>query len=91
MCPTSNLQTKAVKRLEDYPLLDFMKNDVLISVNTDNRTVSQTTMAKELELVYLSCGQDPEVIKILLQNAIEMAFASDDIKHQLIKEKPLFT
>lgn len=90
MCPTSNLQTKAVKRMEDYPLLDFLKNDILVSVNTDNRTVSQTTMANELMIIYQSSGQNPEVIKTLLQNAIEMAFASDDIKQQLIKEKPLF-
>lgn len=85
MCPTSNLQTKAIKDWKDYPLLDFMQNDVLVSVNTDNRTVSGTTMTKELELVYESCGQNEEIIRQLTLNAIEMAFAPDEVKHKLLE------
>jgi len=85
MCPTSNLQTKAIKNWDDYPLLDFLKHDVLLSVNTDNRTVSDTTVTKELELVYESCNQD-DVIYKLLHNSIEMAFAADQTKHELLKE-----
>jgi len=85
MCPTSNLQTKAIKNWDDYPLLDFLKHGVLLSVNTDNRTVSNTTITKELELVYKSCHQDG-VIYQLLRNSIEMAFAADQMKHELLKE-----
>ena len=40
MCPTSNLQTKAVEDFNSYPLKQFLEEGLLVSVHTDNRTVS---------------------------------------------------
>ena len=74
MCPTSNLQTKAVDSLKSYPLKDFVDAGILVSVNTDNRTVSHTTLTKELELVYELYDHDEQLIKKLLANAEETAF-----------------
>lgn len=51
MCPISNLQTHAVHSMEEYPLLQFLEAGIPVTVNTDNRTVSDTTITKELELV----------------------------------------
>lgn len=51
LCPTSNLQTKAVGAMEEYPFGIFQSFDVLLSINTDNRTVSATTMTGELTLL----------------------------------------
>ena len=48
LCPTSNLQTKALTDFRDYPIRTFMAANVPISINTDNRTVSSTTSTKEL-------------------------------------------
>ena len=46
-CPVSNLQTGAVARWDDYPLLPFARLGVPVCVNTDNRTVSDTTLTRE--------------------------------------------
>ena len=46
MCPISNLQTKAVSGAEFYPIREFLDHGVRVTVNTDNRTVSNTTMTK---------------------------------------------
>lgn len=86
MCPTSNLQTKAIENWESYPIFDFLKNDLKISVNTDNRTVSGTTMTNELELICHEKEEGESLIYQLLNNAIETSFASDDIKNQLNEE-----
>lgn len=86
MCPTSNIQTKAVESWDTYPLLDFLKNGIAVSVNTDNRTVSGTSVTRELELIYESSGRDDRVINKLLRNALETSFAADDIKHRLWQE-----
>ena len=47
MCPVSNLQTKAVTDLQDYPFLPMQKAGLAVTIHTDNRTVSGTTLTKE--------------------------------------------
>ena len=83
MCPTSNLQTKAIDRWENYPLIHFLENGVKVSVNTDNRTVSNTTLTKEIEMIYKASDYNDEIIRTLQTNAISTSFASDDIKQEL--------
>ncbi|MGN1267497.1 MAG: adenosine deaminase [Dorea sp.] len=51
MCPTSNLQTKAVKSIDEYPLREYLKRGMIVTVNTDNMTVSGTTIEKEYEFL----------------------------------------
>ncbi|MCQ2508154.1 MAG: adenosine deaminase [Dorea sp.] len=75
MCPTSNFQTKAVNDWSEYPLKEFVDAGILVSINTDNRTVSGTNLTKELELVYNQYGQDEELILKLVENAKKIAFA----------------
>ena len=86
MCPTSNLQTKAIDSWESYPIFDFLENNLQVSVNTDNRTVSGTTMTEELALVCKGKENAEALVYQLLHNAIETSFAADNIKHQLYKE-----
>lgn len=77
MCPTSNLQTKAVDCMENYPLEQFLKDGLLVSIHTDNRTVSNTMLGKEQ--AYFS----EDVIRQCTINAIETAFTTDTIKEKL--------
>ena len=83
MCPTSNLQTKAVNDLKYYPLERYVKANIPVSINTDNRTVSGTTMEKEIEIVRTELHQPEEIIVQCTKNAIETAFASDEVKQRL--------
>lgn len=83
MCPTSNLQTKAIDSVSDYPFNLFWENGLKVTVNTDNRVVSNTTMTKELKLIQNKFCADEAIIRQLYRNAIEVSFASDDVKHRL--------
>lgn len=83
LCPISNYQTRAVTGDEVYPLRAFLDADLLATVNTDNRTVSNTSLAKEYEFVINNCGINPDDIIKMYRNSIEIAFASDDIKNEL--------
>lgn len=74
MCPTSNLQTQAIGCWEDYPLQSFLQAGLPVSVHTDNRTVSGTTLTQELERVYAACP-DEDLIRTLIDNAFQTAFA----------------
>jgi adenosine deaminase len=51
VCLTSNLQTvPQMKRFSDHPLKQMLAHSLSVSINTDNRLVSHTTVCRELEL-----------------------------------------
>lgn len=85
MCPTSNLQTKAVDAWENYPFRMFMDDGLKVTVNTDNRMVSGTTMVKEMAQLREHCGLTDEEEEIILRNSIDAAFAADEVKAQLLR------
>ncbi len=74
MCPTSNIQTKAVTDFAQYPLPLFLEQGLKVTINTDNCTVSNTNIHKELELVRKSFGLSGETMKKLLDNSISSRF-----------------
>ncbi|EGG81150.1 adenosine deaminase [Lachnospiraceae bacterium 2_1_46FAA] len=83
MCPISNLQTKAVQNPSEYPLREFIDAGLRVTINTDNRTVSNSSLQKEMEFVKKQYGiTDDELIK-LTGNAIDVAFAEDSVKEEL--------
>lgn len=48
ICPTSNVQTKAVASLDEHPLLEYMELGLRVTLNTDNRLISATDSTTEL-------------------------------------------
>ncbi len=74
MCPTSNLQTRAVNSLTDYPLRNFLDRGIRVTVNSDNMTVSDTWAGKEFALLSREYGLTEEEAVKLLKNAKEAAF-----------------
>jgi adenosine deaminase len=51
MCPTANWKCKAVARVADHPLPRLMRAGVRCTISTDSRTVADTTLSHEFELV----------------------------------------
>ena len=74
MCPISNLQTHAVPSMEEYPFLDFLEAGIPITINTDNRSVSNTTITKELELLQTQYQLTESDLNLLMENAKRAAF-----------------
>lgn len=85
MCPVSNLQTKAVESTKDYPMREFLDNGLKVTVNTDNRTVSNTTLTKELAFIQKTYGITDEEIRLMMKNAVDVAFADDVVKERILK------
>lgn len=82
-CLTSNLQTKAVSKLENHPIKDFLRLGINATINTDNMTVSDTTVEKELSLL---SGIAPEFSReTLMRNAVNAAFLSDNEREELMR------
>lgn len=85
MCPTSNLQTKAINSWDEYPLRDFLDYGILATINTDNRTISNTTVSKEFLLINEKLAIDEDAILSLIENSIELSFADDNTKDDLLR------
>lgn len=86
LCPSSNLQTKAVLSFDDYPMRSFMAAGVPVSINTDNRVVSGTTNTREWERVVEHFAITEEEISKIYRESVEMSFATDITKHELLKK-----
>lgn len=86
LCPTSNLQTKAVKTMQEYPFRKFFDAGILLSVNTDNRMVSGTDCTREWELLQNTYDIGEEAMKKIYQDSVETCFAPDEIKDILLKK-----
>lgn len=90
MCPTSNFQTKAVLQTEQYPLREFLDLGLKVSVNTDNRTVSNTTLTEELERAAELADLTDDELVLLMKNAVETSFAQDHTKERILSELDAF-
>lgn len=85
ICPTSNIQTRVVESYKKHPIKTLFNKGVPVSINTDNRTVSNTTLSLEYKYLtdYLSFTID-DIIKTNIM-AINHAFITQDEKEELLK------
>ncbi|MCT8976771.1 adenosine deaminase [Clostridium sp. CX1] len=85
MCPTSNVQTKAVSGFNEHPIYDFHKDGIRVTVNTDNRTVSNTDMTNEFNIVAKEFNISMEDYREIYHNSVEASFADLETKEKLKK------
>ena len=92
MCPTSNVQTGAVESIETHPLRLLRELQFRVTVNTDNRLMSQVTLTSEFALLVKEFGYDWPDLQWLTINAMKSAFAPFDERITLINSvlKPRF-
>lgn len=86
LCPISNYQTGAVQNGAAYPVREFVDNGLLVTLNTDNRTVSRTSLTDEICFVKERCGITDEEIRQMQKNAVLCAFAPDEVKQELLEK-----
>lgn len=86
ICLTSNVQTKAVSSYSSHPIKELIKQGVLVTINTDNRTVSNTTLSHEYELLNQYFGFSIHDFKALNINAVQASFLSPREKIELLKK-----
>jgi len=85
MCPTSNVQTKAVNHFSEHPIYQFHQNGIKVTVNTDNRTVSDTTMAKECTIIFNEFALSEKDYRQIYLTSVEASFADRETKEKLKK------
>jgi adenosine deaminase len=84
MCPSSNVQTGAAPSIERHPLRLLRQLQFRVTVNTDNRLMSQVTLSSEFALLVREFGYGWSDIEWLTINAMKSAFAPFDERLLLI-------
>jgi adenosine deaminase len=84
MCPSSNLQTGAAESIADHPIGLLRKLQFRVTVNTDNRLMSGTSMTREMALLADAFGYDWADLQWFTINAMKSSFIGFDERLQLI-------
>ncbi|MGI5861746.1 MAG: adenosine deaminase [Myxococcales bacterium] len=74
VCPSSNVQTGAVPDLASHPIRFYFDYGLRVTVNTDNRLITDTTITKELWLLHKHLGFTLEDLVTMLVSSFKSAF-----------------
>ena len=93
MCPTSNVQTGAAESIERHPIGLLRRLGFRVTVNTDNRLMSGTSMSGEMGLLSEAFGYGLNDLQWFTINAMKSAFLPFDERLELIESriKPEYT
>jgi adenosine deaminase len=92
LCPSSNVQTGAVASIAEHPIGLLRDLRFRVTVNTDNRLMSRTSMSREMALLVEAFGYGWAELQWLTVNAMKSAFIPFDERLVLINEviKPAY-
>lgn len=86
LCPMSNVRTGAVKSIMEHPIRKYYEHGLIISVNTDDPKMFNTSLANEYRLLVQNCGfSKQEICKIILLG-IESSWLSEEKKNSLVQK-----
>ena len=85
VCLTSNVHTGAISTIEHHPFKYYYDRGLRITINTDNRLISNTTITRELYLACKIFDLSPYDLRNLIINGFKIAFIPFSIKVDLLK------
>ena len=85
MCLSSNVQTKAVRSLRTHPFGFYFRRGLRVTLNTDSRLVSGTTMSREIGLAVRAFGLGPYELKRIVINGFKSSFLPYAQKARLLR------
>lgn len=77
VCPTSNLQTGVMHNFSHHPLRDLFMLGVSVTLNTDDPSVSDTTLTDEYLVALMAMGIRMNHLRRMIDNALRAAFLSE--------------
>ena len=86
VCLSSNVQTGAVPSLASHPLKFYFDYGLRVTINTDNRLITDTNVTKELWLAHTQLGMGLEDLTTLIVSGFKSAFLSFREKQDMLNE-----
>ncbi|MBD3161662.1 MAG: adenosine deaminase [Candidatus Eisenbacteria bacterium] len=85
MCLTSNVQTGAARSAAEHPFADYFRLDLRVTLNTDNRLISDTTVTKELALAIETFALSIYDLRKILINGFKSSFLPQAEKKRILR------
>ncbi|MCI0399557.1 MAG: adenosine deaminase [Chloroflexi bacterium] len=85
ICLTSNLQTGVVRSISHHPLLDLLDLGIRVTLNTDDPSVSDSTLTDEYQVAVQALGLGYRELRQMILNAAAAAFLPPDGRERLIQ------
>ena len=86
VCVTSNLRTGACASLSEHPLRRFFDGGLMVTLNTDDPAMFQTTLCREYELVAQEFGFSEDQLRELARNSFEASFLAVEKKLRFLQQ-----
>ena len=86
VCLSSNVQTRAVRSMKDHPFGFYFKQGVRVTLNTDSRLISATTVSEEVALAARAFNLGPYEIKRILINGFKSSFLPYAQKARVLRQ-----
>jgi adenosine deaminase len=86
LCPMSNLQTGAAASIAEHPITLLADLRFRVTLNTDNRLMSATSMTREMTALVTEAGWSLEDLRWVTVNALKSAFIPFDERLALIED-----
>ncbi len=84
LCPTSNILTSAVQSISSHPVRTLYDAGIVVTVNTDDPSVCNTTLSKEFTILVQHFGFSKQDIHAVTMNAVTAAFLPAEEKEELL-------
>lgn len=79
ICPKSNIDTGVYESIDNYPLNELINKGIIVTINTDDMSVSDITLTKQFKMLE---GFNLNISELLL-NSVFSSFADDETKKYL--------
>jgi adenosine deaminase len=83
MCPGSNVRTGVVRRLAEHPVRGYFEAGMVVTVNSDDPSMFETSLAEEYRGLERECGFSREEIRGLVLAAVASSWLSEERKASL--------
>jgi adenosine deaminase/aminodeoxyfutalosine deaminase len=84
ICLTSNLRTGCCPEIAQHPLRRYFDQGLMLTLNSDDPQMFQTTLNREYELAQREFGFTDDDLRELAQNSFEASFLSAEKKLALL-------
>ena len=85
LCPTSSRMTHAVDDMKEFPFMRYLHEGLRVTLNTDDMGIENITLSDEFDYMRKNFGLTLEEERIILNNAINAAFTTEEVKESLRK------
>lgn len=86
VCPTSNVRTRAVARIEEHPLPRLVEAGLLVTINSDDPPMFGTTLNDEYAVAARLLDLGPPGVAALAGNAVTASFLDPASKQRIAGE-----